>query len=391
MRHLLNSLCITLFCLAAPVVRAAGVKTTCLGCELGELAFARSEIDAFFAPAIAGTELEGNCRIRLECDPSIDDGSFGYRSEDGRRITVYGGDPISVTNGLHTLLERMGFLFDITGVTRPEPGRSGGARPCRRADPSQCPVAGYPAARELPDGHILLPDRSGQALSGEPRAHALQQVRGSQLHFHVARRAGFAGFDQLCRQFLLRTPPRLLRQSLPEIRQSREPVDLLHPGYRTLLRRCARTEQTGRRLDGRAARLRQVARTLCPVLLRAAPFDRRTCRPPRADHRPDLSPDRCAGAHDRGDRRLGTLLHGRRGSGQTAGVLPLRRVVGYAGHERHPGSPARHGGTLPPDRDQHGGHPEDGVRSRHEGDPEVRSGHLLQHPGPGGSGPTTWR
>lgn len=120
MRHLLNSLCITLFCLAAPVVRAAGVKTTCSGCEPGELAFARSEIDAFFAPAIAGTELEGNCRIRLECDPSIDDGSFGYRSEDGRRITVYGGDPISVTNGLHTLLERMGFLFDITGVTRPE-------------------------------------------------------------------------------------------------------------------------------------------------------------------------------------------------------------------------------------------------------------------------------
>lgn len=175
------------------------------------------------------------------------------------------------------------------GRHSPRTGRSGGARPCRRADPSQCPVAGYPAARELPDGHILLPDRSGQALSGEPRAHALQQVRGSQLHFHVARRAGFAGFDQLCRQFLLRTPPRLLRQSLPEIRQSREPVDLLHPGYRTLLRRCARTEQTGRRLDGRAARLRQVARTLCPVLLRAAPFDRRTCRPPRADHRPDLS------------------------------------------------------------------------------------------------------
>lgn len=120
MRHLLNSLCITLFCLAAPVVRAAGVKTTCSGCEPGELAFARSEIDSLFAPAIAGTELEGNCRIRLECDPSIDDGSFGYRSEDGRRITVYGGDPISVTNGLHTLLERMGFLFDITGVTRPE-------------------------------------------------------------------------------------------------------------------------------------------------------------------------------------------------------------------------------------------------------------------------------
>ena len=120
MRHLLNSLCIILLCLAAPVVRAAGVKTTCSGCEPGELAFARSEIDAFFAPAIAGTELEGNCRIRLECDPSIDDGSFGYRSEDGRRITVYGGDPISVTNGLHTLLERMGFLFDITGVTRPE-------------------------------------------------------------------------------------------------------------------------------------------------------------------------------------------------------------------------------------------------------------------------------
>lgn len=120
MRHLLNSLCIILLCFAAPVVRAAGVKTTCSGCEPGELAFARSEIDALFAPAIAGTELEGNCRIRLECDPSIDDGSFGYRSEDGRRITVYGGDPISVTNGLHTLLERMGFLFDITGVTRPE-------------------------------------------------------------------------------------------------------------------------------------------------------------------------------------------------------------------------------------------------------------------------------
>lgn len=120
MKKIATLLATALLCGIATGARAAGIKIEYAGCSPKELAFARSELETYFTKAVAGSEIGQDCRIRLTCDPSIDDGSFGYRTENGRRLVIYGADPISVTNGVHTLLERLGYLFDVTGVTVPE-------------------------------------------------------------------------------------------------------------------------------------------------------------------------------------------------------------------------------------------------------------------------------
>lgn len=51
-------------------------------------------------------------------DKSIADGSFGYQVE-GNRIRLIGGDEIGITHGFYTLLEDLGYTFDVTGVSEP--------------------------------------------------------------------------------------------------------------------------------------------------------------------------------------------------------------------------------------------------------------------------------
>lgn len=51
-------------------------------------------------------------------DKSITDGSFGYKIEKNQ-VRLLGGDEIGATHGFYTLLEDLGYTFDVTGVSKP--------------------------------------------------------------------------------------------------------------------------------------------------------------------------------------------------------------------------------------------------------------------------------
>lgn len=51
-------------------------------------------------------------------DQTITDGSFGFQLKDNQ-VRMFGGDEIGVTHAFYTLLEELGYTFDVTGVSVP--------------------------------------------------------------------------------------------------------------------------------------------------------------------------------------------------------------------------------------------------------------------------------
>lgn len=65
-------------------------------------------------------EIPGATTLNLtfRVDNSITDGSFGYEIEQNR-VCLIGGDEIGTAHGFYTLLEDLGYTFDVTGVSKP--------------------------------------------------------------------------------------------------------------------------------------------------------------------------------------------------------------------------------------------------------------------------------
>ncbi len=57
-------------------------------------------------------------KYKLSLDMEITDGSFGYRSK-GDVIEFFAGDAMGLSHAMYTLLEDIGYTFDITGISRP--------------------------------------------------------------------------------------------------------------------------------------------------------------------------------------------------------------------------------------------------------------------------------
>ena len=57
-------------------------------------------------------QLEYTCKV----DKQITDGSFGYEVK-GNQVNLIGGDEIGVSHAFYTLLEDLGYTFDMTGVS----------------------------------------------------------------------------------------------------------------------------------------------------------------------------------------------------------------------------------------------------------------------------------
>ena len=62
---------------------------------------------------------ETNYTYRLTLNKDITDGSFGYRTKD-KTIEFFAGDAMGLSNALYTLLEDLGYTFDLTGISVPE-------------------------------------------------------------------------------------------------------------------------------------------------------------------------------------------------------------------------------------------------------------------------------
>lgn len=60
----------------------------------------------------------GDWKYVLSLDKEMTDGKFGYTVGEGR-VTFHGGDEIGVTHAVYTLLEDLGYTFDITGISAP--------------------------------------------------------------------------------------------------------------------------------------------------------------------------------------------------------------------------------------------------------------------------------
>lgn len=51
-------------------------------------------------------------------DSTITDGSFGFQRK-GNQVRMFGSDEIGITHAFYTLLEELGYTFDVTGVSAP--------------------------------------------------------------------------------------------------------------------------------------------------------------------------------------------------------------------------------------------------------------------------------
>lgn len=89
-------------------------------------AFAVEELKTFLAPlasvTVAGTEAAatraGTRRLSLQLDRDLPDGAFAVRPE-GAAIRLVGSDSAGVLHAVYTLLEALGYTFEMTGPRAP--------------------------------------------------------------------------------------------------------------------------------------------------------------------------------------------------------------------------------------------------------------------------------
>lgn len=77
-----------------------------------------SEFLSLVEEARVGTN-QAEDHYKLFLDSEISDGSFGYRRK-GETIEFFAGDAMGLSNAMYTLLEDIGYTFDITGISKPD-------------------------------------------------------------------------------------------------------------------------------------------------------------------------------------------------------------------------------------------------------------------------------
>ncbi|HBY53555.1 MAG TPA: hypothetical protein DEH15_14080 [Marinilabiliales bacterium] len=98
----------------------SGLKILCIG-ETKEqnLNFTKSEIQTLFGKVLEAEGVTQTYTFKLKINDSYRNGKFSHKSTGNREFTLEGEDAISVTNALHSLLEKVGYTFDISGITVP--------------------------------------------------------------------------------------------------------------------------------------------------------------------------------------------------------------------------------------------------------------------------------
>lgn len=55
----------------------------------------------------------------LKIDPAMPDGAFGYTTDSAGRLCFHSADEIGISHAVYTYLERLGYTFDLTGISAP--------------------------------------------------------------------------------------------------------------------------------------------------------------------------------------------------------------------------------------------------------------------------------
>lgn len=92
-----------------------GMKVECEGFEPSVTTKLVEKDMKLYLKEIPGAE---KVNYVLCVDSTLEDGSFGYRVEENR-ICLIGGDELGAAHGFYTLLEELGYTFDVTGVSKP--------------------------------------------------------------------------------------------------------------------------------------------------------------------------------------------------------------------------------------------------------------------------------
>lgn len=110
-------------------------------------------------------------------DSTLTDGSFGFQLKD-RQVRMFGGDELGVSHAFYTLLEELGYTFDVTGVSTPAVKR----RISDLTDKSITPKVRWRGIRQ----HVNFPmDISSYSLADAKKyINALLRMRFNKIAFH---------------------------------------------------------------------------------------------------------------------------------------------------------------------------------------------------------------
>lgn len=81
---------------------------------------AKEELTTLWGKALSTEKKTGSYKFILKLDTACQNGTFAYAMTGDKQFLLRGGDHASVLHAVHSLLEEVGYTFDITGVTVPE-------------------------------------------------------------------------------------------------------------------------------------------------------------------------------------------------------------------------------------------------------------------------------
>lgn len=81
---------------------------------------ATEELTTLWSKALSSEKEAGSYKFVLKLDTSFQNGTFAYSMTGAKQFLLCGGDPASILHATYSLLEEIGYTFDITGITVPE-------------------------------------------------------------------------------------------------------------------------------------------------------------------------------------------------------------------------------------------------------------------------------
>lgn len=81
---------------------------------------ATSELETFFSQAVEKENVGTKYSFTFHVDTAMQKGEFSYKEVKDSEFLLQGGDPTGVLHAVYSLLEEIGYTFDITGTTAPD-------------------------------------------------------------------------------------------------------------------------------------------------------------------------------------------------------------------------------------------------------------------------------
>lgn len=87
--------------------------------EPSTIKLAANDLEKLMSQALEGQTGSITPQFKIMLDRSLKDGEFGYKITENHNVEFIAADAIGVTHAIYTLLEKVGYTFDITGISQP--------------------------------------------------------------------------------------------------------------------------------------------------------------------------------------------------------------------------------------------------------------------------------